>query len=172
MLAALHLYQLISPEIVFIILGIISLLTMFLALRYGPVLAIIGILGAYVVPLLVFSDSGTILTAMLYSLLISAAALMLMRYVYRSWLWYGMLAGGLGWWLLSCFHGESPLRIVEFHLIPVMRLSAYINAICSSGNVSTSYNIPVHGQGKIATIPDHFPRMVGVHHLFSFRISL
>ncbi len=24
-----------------------------------------------------------------------------MRYVYRFWLWYGMLAGSLGWWLIS-----------------------------------------------------------------------
>ncbi len=101
MLAALHLYQLLNPGLVFTILALISLFTMLLALRDGPVLAIIGILGAYVVPLLVASDSDTILGALLYSLIISGAAMLLMRYVYRPWLWYGTLAGGLGWWLIS-----------------------------------------------------------------------
>ncbi len=100
-LAALHLYQLFSPGIAFTILAVISIFTMLLALRDGPVLAIIGILGAYVVPILVSDNSGNILGAMVYGLIISAAALFLIRYVYRPWLWYGILAGGLGWWLIS-----------------------------------------------------------------------
>lgn len=102
MLAALHLYDLLSPGIVFGVLAIVSLLTMLLALRYGPILAILGILGAYLVPIFVSNDSGNILGAMVYSLIISGAALILMRYVYRPWLWYGTVAGGLGWWLISC----------------------------------------------------------------------
>lgn len=100
-LAALHLYQLLSPTIAFSILTVISLFTMVLALRDGPVLAIIGILGGYVVPILVSDNSGNIVGAMIYGLIISAAALLLLRYVYRPWLWYGMLAGALGWWGLS-----------------------------------------------------------------------
>lgn len=100
-LAALHLYQMLSPGIAFTILAIISMLTMLLALRDGPVLAIIGILGAYVVPILVSDNSGNILGAMIYALIISAAALFLIRYVYRPWLWYGVLSGGIGWWLIS-----------------------------------------------------------------------
>ncbi len=107
MLAALHLYHLLGPQLVFIVLAVISVLTMLLALRYGPVLAIIGILGAYVVPVLVSSNSGNIVGAMIYSLIISGTALLLMRYVYRPWLWFGMLAGGLGWWLISCLHHEA-----------------------------------------------------------------
>lgn len=100
-LAALHLYQLLPPVTVFLALAAIALGTMALALVHGPVLAIIGLLGAYVVPLLVTTDSGSIVTALLYSLIVGAAALLLMRWVYRPWLWLGVLAGGLGWWLLS-----------------------------------------------------------------------
>ena len=101
LLAALHLYHLLNPTVVFAALVIISLATMTLALFHGPVLAIIGILGGYVVPLLVSTNSNNIVGAMIYSLIISAAALLLMRHVYRVWLWGGILAGALGWWLLS-----------------------------------------------------------------------
>ena len=107
MLAALHLYNLLGHETVFGILAVISLFTMFMALRYGPILAILGILGAYLVPMLVSSDSGDMLTALGYSAIISASALVLMHYVYRPWLWYGMLAGSLGWWLISCTAAEA-----------------------------------------------------------------
>jgi uncharacterized membrane protein len=101
LLAALHLYQLMSPLVVFGLLAAVSLLTMLLALAHGPVLAALGILGAFTVPILVSSDSGNIVGAMLYALIVSGAALLLLRYVYRPWLWWGTLAGGLGWWLLS-----------------------------------------------------------------------
>ncbi len=100
-LAALHLYQILSPGTAFTILTVISLCTMLLALRDGPVSAIIGILGAYVVPILVLDDSSMNTSILIYSLMISSAALLLMRYVYRPWLWCGMLVGALGWWMLS-----------------------------------------------------------------------
>jgi uncharacterized membrane protein len=106
-LAALHLYQLLAPGLAFMLLAAIALATMALALVHGPVLAIIGILGAYVVPILVSNDQGDILSALIYSLIISGAALLLMRYVYRPWLWCGMLAGGLGWWLISFANIEA-----------------------------------------------------------------
>lgn len=107
MLAALHLYHLLGPGVVFLILAVISVLTMGLALRYGPILAVIGILGAYIVPLLVSAGSANIQGELLYSLIISGAALLLLKYVYRPWLWYGMLAGSLGWWLISCMHTQA-----------------------------------------------------------------
>ncbi|PID41060.1 MAG: hypothetical protein CR981_04930, partial [Proteobacteria bacterium] len=101
MLAALHLYHLLNPGIVFAALSLISVGTMLLALRYGPILATLGILGAYVVPILVSTASDDILGALVYSFIITTAALALMRYVYRPWLWYGTLTGSLGWWLVS-----------------------------------------------------------------------
>jgi uncharacterized membrane protein len=100
-LASLHLYAFLSPGVAFSLLALVSLLTMLLALYHGPMLAIIGILGAYVVPLLVSSGSGSIVGAMVYSLIISAAALLLLRTVYRVWLWYGVLFGAVAWWFIS-----------------------------------------------------------------------
>lgn len=101
LLAALHLYHLIPANLVFALLALVSMATMALALRQGPVLAAIGLLGAYVVPILVSTGSGNLVAAMVYALIISLAGLLLLRYVYRDWLWWGILAGILGWWLIS-----------------------------------------------------------------------
>lgn len=100
-LAGLHLYALFEPRLAFALLAIVSLATMGLALAQGPFLAAIGILGAYVVPILVSDNSGNIVAAMVFSLLVSAAGLLLLRHVYRPWLWWGLVAGALGWLAIS-----------------------------------------------------------------------
>jgi uncharacterized membrane protein len=107
MVAALHLYQLLSPSLVFAILAFVSLLTMLLALYYGPILVILGNLGAYLVPLLVTNTSDSILVALVYSLIICASTLVLVRYVYRPWIWYGTFCGALAWWLVSCTTSQA-----------------------------------------------------------------
>jgi uncharacterized membrane protein len=107
LLAALLLYELLTPLPVFALLAAVSLFTMSLAIVHGPVLAILGILGAYVVPLLVDTGSESILGLFVYTLIITAAAILLMRRVYRLWLWGGMLLGSLGWWYLSMFAGVA-----------------------------------------------------------------
>ena len=100
-LAGLHLYGLFEPRLAFALLAIVSLATLALALAQGPALAAIGILGAYGVPILVSDNSGTIVVALVYSLLVSAAGLLLLRHVYRPWLWWGLVAGALGWLVIS-----------------------------------------------------------------------
>ncbi|MBY6190587.1 DUF2339 domain-containing protein [Microbulbifer agarilyticus] len=100
-LSAVHLYHFIEPGMAFGALALVALVTMWLARLHGPVLAAIGMLGAYSVPILVSSDSGNVLGAMVYALIISASVLLLLRHVYRSWLWLGLLAGALLWWLVS-----------------------------------------------------------------------
>lgn len=100
-IAALKLYGLLGVGTTFVLLAIVSLATMALATVHGPLLAGLGILGAYVVPVLVANDSREILIDLGYSLIITTAALFLIRFVYRPWLWYGMLAGALAWWLVS-----------------------------------------------------------------------
>lgn len=72
LLAALHIYQLIDPRWVFIALAAVSLLTMMMSLIHGPMLAMIGLVGAYVVPVLVNTGSGNMVAALIYSLIISA----------------------------------------------------------------------------------------------------
>ena len=100
-LAALHLYGLVSATVAFAWLAAVSLATMALALRHGPVLAALGLIGSYAVPLLVGGDSGRIVEVLAYCLIVSAAVLLMVRYAYRAWLWWGVLGGSLFWWLLS-----------------------------------------------------------------------
>lgn len=107
LLAALHLYQLIDPRLLFVLLAVLSLSTMLLALVHGPFLAGIGILGAFVVPILVSTEDGHIATALLYSLMVTGAGLALLRFIYRPWLWWGLLAGSLAWWLISLISSQG-----------------------------------------------------------------
>jgi len=106
-LAALHLYQLWPPVMVFALLALISLGTMLLALRHGPILAILGILGAYAVPALLGGEADQLVTVLLYSLTVALAGFLLMRYVYRPWLWWGTVAGALLWWWIALHAGAQ-----------------------------------------------------------------
>jgi uncharacterized membrane protein len=104
-LAALHLYELWPPVVIFALLALISFGTMVLAVRHGPVLAILGILGAFAVPALLGGSAEQLLTVLAYSLVVTMAAFVLMRYVYRDWLWWGTVAGALFWWWIALHAG-------------------------------------------------------------------
>lgn len=101
LLAALHIHHIITPGWAFVFLAIVSLITMGLSLLQGPMLAMLGLVGAYVVPILVSTNSGNMIAALIYSLIITAAALILLRYVFRSWLWWSIIIGSMAWWLIS-----------------------------------------------------------------------
>ncbi len=101
LLAGVHHFDLISAGVGLVALTLVSLSTMALALLHGPLLALMGLSGAYVVPILVGGDGGSTAFLLGYSAVISLGSLLLMRYVFRSWLWYATLAGALGWWFLT-----------------------------------------------------------------------
>lgn len=116
MLAALHLYSLFSPTLVFILLACISIATMLLALVYGPVLAAIGILGAYIVPILVNTGSNNVAGALMYSAIITLSAFALFRYIFRRWLWIGVILASTAWWLIA-YNESVSLSILLSYLI-------------------------------------------------------
>ncbi|MES2603707.1 MAG: DUF2339 domain-containing protein, partial [Pseudomonadota bacterium] len=100
-LSGLHLYGLLNPTVSFVLLALIALITMWQSLLHGPVLAALGLLGAYLVPAFVGGDGSGANIALTYVLIISGAGLLLLQYVERSWLRYGVLAGAALWWLLT-----------------------------------------------------------------------
>lgn len=104
-LAALRLYDLIPINLGFALLALTAMGTMWLALYYGPVLTAIGILGSYAVPPLLGSNAEPTALLLVYSALVTFSALGVMRYVYRHWLWVGMLVGILIWWALMLLQG-------------------------------------------------------------------
>lgn len=159
LLAALHVYHLISPSVVFAGLAIVSLATVALALLHGPVLAMMGLAGAYTVPLLVNTGSDNLIAAMVYSLIISGSGLLLIRYVFRPWLWWSVLAGGLCWWGLS-LTSEQP---AVFRGLYLALLSWGILAIPSfnwllrnnNSNRIRGLNVPVVSAGRWQITPQH-----------------
>lgn len=100
-LAALHLYELIPAALAFVVLAAVSMATMALALRHGPVLAALGLIGCYVVPLLVGGDGGSIVDVLAYCLIVGVTVISMLRYAYRRWLWWGAVIGSLFWWMTS-----------------------------------------------------------------------
>ncbi|MBL3555198.1 MULTISPECIES: DUF2339 domain-containing protein [Marinobacter] len=101
LLAGVHHYGLVTPAMGLAGLALVSLATMVLALVHGPLLAVMGLSGAYLVPLLIGGDDGSVAFVLSYSFLITLSSLLLMRYVYRDWLWYATLSGALLWWLIT-----------------------------------------------------------------------
>lgn len=92
------LYGLTSAMVGFVSMAVVAWVAMALAMIYGPILAVIGILGAYFSPFLVSSDSGAEMMY-LYYLLVLAASLFVERW--QKWIWLSSLSVGcalfLGW---------------------------------------------------------------------------
>ncbi|WP_417516739.1 DUF2339 domain-containing protein [Marinobacter sp.] len=126
LLAGVHHYELINPVAGLMILAAVSLATMALALVHGPLLAIMGLSGAYLVPLLIGGEDGSVAFVLTYSFVITLSSLLLMRYVFRDWLWYATLAGALLWWAVTVAAAPSELAtawylaalFVVFALLP------------------------------------------------------
>lgn len=100
-LTALRLYDLVSPGLAFAAMAAVALGTMLMARLHGPLLAAFGIIGAFLVPLLVATGDPNIPVLLVYATTISASALLLMRHVYRAWLWWGFAIGALFWGLAA-----------------------------------------------------------------------
>ena len=96
------------PLVVFAGMALVSFATLALALRQGPILAALGMLGGYLVPILVNTGSGEIELALTYSAILTLFSLWLIRYVERRWLWIGVIGGSLLWWLASL--AASPME--------------------------------------------------------------
>jgi uncharacterized membrane protein len=107
LLAGVHHFQLISQPTALAGMTVVSLATLWLALIHGPLLAIMGLSGAYVVPILLGGEGGSIGFLLGYSFLITVSSLLLMRTVFRNWLWYSTLAGALMWWLITTTSAPS-----------------------------------------------------------------
>jgi len=101
LLVGYHVYELFSAQTAFAGMALMSAFSMLLALKHGPLMAGMGLLGAYLVPILVSTGSKNIEAALLYSFIVTCGSFWLQRYIYRSWLWWGTWLGAIGWFVLS-----------------------------------------------------------------------
>ncbi|NUY55598.1 DUF2339 domain-containing protein [Salinivibrio sp. EAGSL] len=104
-------YQFISDPIAVVMLALISLAATFYGLRFGPLLTVVGLIGAYGAPL--FSTSATPSYGLLasYFLLVAAAITYVAQRVERRWLWHSLWGMHLAW-LFAFAHFSAPLLIV------------------------------------------------------------
>ncbi len=98
--AAYGLYDLVSPSVDFIGLGIVALVAFWLSRLQGPLIAALGLLGAYSAPALVTATHPNAWSFFPYLLVIVAASFFTLRG--RNWWWLGYLsiAGAAAWGLL------------------------------------------------------------------------
>ena len=92
--AAYALYGFLPPAVAFILLGIVALATLGAALLHGPALAGLGVIGAYLAPMLVASAEPDFWSLYAYIAVVNAAAFALARF--RMWVWLAIAALVLG----------------------------------------------------------------------------
>ena len=124
--AAYALYHFVGSGSAFVLLGLVALATLAAALVHGPGLAGLGLVGAYVTPLLVGSAEPNYWGLYLYLAIVTAAAYALARV--RMWRWLAITAAcfSLLWMLVGI---SSPAHIAPhaFHALAGFALaSAFI----------------------------------------------
>ena len=100
-LVAYDYYDFIQAQLAFGLLAIVSLVSATLALRFGPLLAWIGVTGAYAVPALVNTDSGNVAALLLYTAFVSASAIWISQSVRQSRLWWLSFLANFGWLVMA-----------------------------------------------------------------------
>ena len=88
--AAYELYHFLSPGLAFVLLGLVALATLAAALVHGPALGGLGLVGAYVTPLLVSTQQPNYWALYVYLAVVTAAAYALARF--RMWRWLAVTA--------------------------------------------------------------------------------
>ena len=88
--AAYALYGFLPPGLAFVLMGIVALLTLTAALLHGPALAGLGVIGAYVAPLLVSTAQPDYWALYIYIAVVTAASFALARL--RMWRWLALAA--------------------------------------------------------------------------------
>jgi uncharacterized membrane protein len=121
--AAHALYDFLPAGPAFALLAVTAGATVAQSLRHGPLVAALGLVGAYIVPLMVTTDSPHALPLFAYLAVVTAASLALLRH--RAWWWLAWLslAGAMGWvvlWLAGAADPEAPVvagyLLVQFGL--------------------------------------------------------
>jgi uncharacterized membrane protein len=92
--AAYGIYGFLAPAVAFILLGAVALSTLGAALLHGPALAGLGVIGAYLAPMLVASTKPDFWSLYIYIAVVNAAAFALARF--RMWRWLAIAAIVLG----------------------------------------------------------------------------
>jgi uncharacterized membrane protein len=96
-------YDLLPPVLGFAAMAAASFIALGAALRYGPLTAATGIVGAFATPALVTTQNPSLPGLFVYLLVVSAAALSVVRHT--AWIWLGWATTGAGaiWVCIAAF---------------------------------------------------------------------
>ena len=114
--AAYALYGFLVPATAFILLGLVALGTLAAALLHGPALAGLGVVGAFVTPVLVSSDKPDFWALYIYLAIVTAAAFGLARIRLWRWLAVTTIAFALLWTFPCLQCGPSMVGPHAFHV--------------------------------------------------------
>jgi uncharacterized membrane protein len=123
--AAYALYGFLAPGPAFLLLGLVALATLAASLMHGPALAGLGLIGAYLAPLLVASTKPDYWSLYIYLAVVTAAGFTLARV--RMWRWLAIAA--LVFSVLWAFPGLTIVRVDSlaahiFHIVICFTLAA------------------------------------------------
>ena len=122
--AAYALYGFLAPASAFILLGLVALGTLAAALLHGPALAGLGVVGAFVTPMLVSSEKPDYWALYIYLAIVTAASLGLARIRLWRWLAVTTIAFALFWTLPCLDCGPSMVASHLFHIVAGFVLAA------------------------------------------------
>jgi uncharacterized membrane protein len=115
--AAYALYDFLVPATAFVLLGLVALGTLAAALLHGPALAGLGIVGAFVTPILVSSNKPDFWALYIYLAIVTAAAFGLARVRLWRWLAVTTIAFALLWTFPGLQNSPEMIGPHAFHVI-------------------------------------------------------
>jgi uncharacterized membrane protein len=124
--AAYALYDFLAPATAFVLLGLVALGTLAAALLHGPALAGLGIVGAFVTPILVSSNKPDYWALYIYLAIVTAAAFGLARIRLWRWLAVTTIAFALLWTFPCLQCGPSMIGPHAFHVMAGFVLAALL----------------------------------------------
>jgi uncharacterized membrane protein len=121
--AAYALYHFLPSGAAFVLLGLVALATLAAALVHGPGLAGLGLVGAYITPVLVGSNEPNYWALYIYLAIVTAAAYALARM--RMWRWLAITAACFSlFWMLIGISLPDQIAPHAFHAIAGFALAA------------------------------------------------
>ncbi|GLR91755.1 DUF2339 domain-containing protein [Bradyrhizobium iriomotense] len=124
--AAYALYDFLAPATAFVLLGLVALGTLAAALLHGPALAGLGVVGAFVTPILVSSGKPDYWALYIYLAIVSAASFGLARIRLWRWLAVTTIVFALLWTFPGLDLGAQLAAPHAFHVIAGFVLAALL----------------------------------------------
>ncbi|MFL6812105.1 MAG: DUF2339 domain-containing protein [Bradyrhizobium canariense] len=124
--AAYALYGFLVPATAFVLLGIVAMGTLAAALLHGPALAGLGVVGAFVTPLLVSSGKPDYWALYIYLAIVTAASFGLARIRLWRWLAVTTIAFAVLWIFPGLDTGDLQVAPHAFHVIAGFVLAALL----------------------------------------------